>query len=268
VETAGELNLPIDSHVPLSMRASEAGPRVSSIEHLRNIEMDCASNAVELHRTRLELLKNPDGIPGADLRTMLHNLQRMPAVENYDEAICDRTIAAMANTLMVPTLRLNSISVAPPYLKPDWDEAMSRLPADVRADWAAQVDNRLASGEAPTPFAEWSLFLTDRMHEAGIPFGAGTDTPINISIPGYSLHSELEMLVRAGLSPLEALEAATLKPAEYFSLQETLGTIEAGKHADLVLLDANPLDDISHTRRISLVVSKGKPLDPDTLITQ
>ena len=258
VETAVSLDLPIDSHVPLSMRASEAGPHVDSIEHLRNIEMDCASNAVELHQTRLELLQNPDRIPGAELRSNLHNLQRMPAVENYDEAVCDRTIAAMADTMMVPTLRLNSLTVAPPYLKADWAEALARVPQDVQQDWSAQVASRLEAGGGATPFGEWSLFLTSRMHEAGVPFGAGTDTPINLSIPGYSLHSELEMLVRAGLSPLDALGAATLRPAEYFSLQGILGTIEVGKRADLVLLDANPLEDISNTKRISLVISKGK----------
>jgi imidazolonepropionase-like amidohydrolase len=261
VETAEALDLPIDSHVPLSMRASEAGPSVDSIEHLRNIEMDCASNAAELHRTRLELLQNRERIPGAELRSRLHNLQRMPAVANYDEAVCDRTIAAMADTMMVPTLRLNSLTVAPPYLKDDWDEALARVPEAVQQDWSAQVASRLAEGGGATEFAEWSLFLTRRMHEAGVPFGAGTDTPINISIPGYSLHSELELLVRAGLSPLEALEAATLKPAEYFSLDGILGSIEVGKRADLVLLDANPLDNISNTRRISLVISKGKPVD-------
>jgi len=261
VETAEALDLPIDSHVPLSMRASEAGPHVDSIEHLRNIEMDCASNAVELHSTRLRLLENPDGIPGAQLRSNLHNLQRMPAVENYDEAVCDRTIAAMADTMMVPTLRLNSLTVAPPYLKPDWAEALARVPQDVQEDWSAQVTRRQENGGGATPFAEWSLFLTNRMHEAGVPFGAGTDTPISLSIPGYSLHSELEMLVHAGLSPLEAIGAATLRPAQYFSLEGVLGTIEEGKRADLVLLDANPLEDISNTKRISLVISKGILVD-------
>ncbi|MBT8145751.1 MAG: amidohydrolase family protein [Gammaproteobacteria bacterium] len=261
VETADALDLPIDSHVPLSMRASEAGPHVDSIEHLRNIEMDCASNAVELHQTRLELLQNPEGIPGAELRATLHNLQRMPAVENYDQAVCDRTIAALADTMMVPTLRLNSLSVAPPYLKQDWTEALARVPQDVQQDWSAQVASRLEAGGGATPFAEWSLFLTNRMHQAGVPFGAGTDTPINLSIPGYSLHSELEMLVRAGFSPLDALSAATLRPAEYFSLDGVLGTVDVGKRADLVLLDANPLEDISNTKRISLVISKGKPVN-------
>ncbi len=258
VETAEELGLPIDSHVPLSMRASEVGPRVDSIEHLRNIEMDCAANAEELHLARLDLLQNPDRLPGAELRSMLHGLQRLPAVANYDETQCDRTIAAMADTMMVPTLRLNSITMAPPYLKPDWQQALSRVPEAVRQEWDAQAQNRAAEGEGANPFAEWSLFLTNRMHQAGVPIGAGTDTPINLSIPGYSLHSELEMLVLAGLTPLEALAAATLRPAEYFSVQDEMGTIEVGKRADLVLLNADPLVDITNSKQIDVVVSKGR----------
>ena len=95
VETANELELPIDSHVPLSLRASTAGPSVDSIEHLRNIELDCASNAPELHETRLELLKNPDGLSGGDLRSSLHSLQRLPAIAAYDEARCDQTLSTL-----------------------------------------------------------------------------------------------------------------------------------------------------------------------------
>jgi imidazolonepropionase-like amidohydrolase len=189
---------------------------------------------------------------------MLHGLQRLSAVQNYDQAQCDQTIAALSDTMMVPTLRLNSLNLAPPYLKPDWESALARVPEALRSEWSTQAANRISEGAGDTAFAEWSLFLTSRMHQAGVPIGAGTDTPINLSIPGYSLHSELEMLVRAGLTPLQALEAATLKPAEYFSLQDEMGSIETGKRADLVLLDANPLDDISNTRLIDLVISKGR----------
>ena len=114
-------------------------------------------------------------------------------------------------------------------------------------------------------YGEWSLFLVGLMHEAGVPFGAGTDTPIGFAAPGYSLHSELELLVRAGLSPLEALEAATINPAEFFGLDAEMGTIETGRVADLVLLTANPLDDITNTRAIEAVVTKGQLLDRTAL---
>jgi imidazolonepropionase-like amidohydrolase len=259
VETANELALPIDSHVPLSMRASIAGASVDSIEHLRNIEMDCASNAAELHEARLERLKNAEGLSGFELRSSLHSLQRMPAIENYDEQRCDITIAALTSTMMVPTLRLNSFNLAPPFARDDWQEALDRIPADVRLDWAESAERLATSAsEEFRRFGEWSLFLVERMHAAGVPFGAGTDTPIFLSVPGFSLHSELEFLVQAGLSPLEALEAATVRPAEYFSLQHEMGTIDVGRVADLVLLDRNPLENIANTRSVAAVVTKGR----------
>ena len=268
VETANELGLPIDSHVPLSMRASIAGPSVDSIEHLRNIEMDCASNSPELHETRLELLKNPDGLSGADLRSSLHTLQRMPAIAAYDEERCDQTLATLTSTTQVPTLRLMGLNLAPPYLRDDWEDALSRVRDDVREDWTAEAagiaDNPI---EEFTAYGEWGLFLIGRMHERGIPIGAGTDTPIFLAVPGYSLHSELEYLVRAGLSPLEAIGSATLRPAEWFSLQDEMGTIDAGKRADMVLLDANPLDDIGNTKRISQVISRGRVFTPEQVLT-
>ena len=100
--------------------------------------------------------------------------------------------------------------------------------------------------------------MVKRMLDAGVPIGAGTDTPIGLAIPGYSLHRELEMLVRAGLTPLQALEAATIRPTEFLGIEDQLGTIEVGKRADLVLLSANPLEDIRNTRQIDTVISKGK----------
>jgi cytosine/adenosine deaminase-related metal-dependent hydrolase len=259
VETANELELPIDSHVPLSMRASTAGPSVDSIEHLRNIEMDCASNAPELHETRLELLKNPDGLSGGDLRSSLHSLQRLPAIAAYDQERCDRTLETLMSTTQVPTLRLGALNIAPPFRRDDWQDALSRIRADAREDWT-ETSARMADNpvEEFTQFGEWALFLTGRMHSKGVPIGAGTDTPIFISVPGYSLHSELDYLVRAGLSPLEALKSATLRPAEFFSLQDEMGTVDVGKKADLVLLDGNPLENIANTKRIAAVVSKGK----------
>ena len=127
--------------------------------------------------------------------------------------------------------------------------------------------NQMSNGrsEVDTTFAEWGLFLTGRAHAAAVPIGAGTDTPIGLAIPGYSLHTELEFLVRAGLSPIEALQSATIRPAEYFSLQDEIGTVDIGKKADLVLLDANPLEDIANTRSINTIVSRGRVLSRDNL---
>ena len=77
-------------------------------------------------------------------------------------------------------------------------------------------------------------------------------------VPGFATHQELQQLVKAGLTPAEALRAATLEPAKFFGIEKTLGSVDAGKDADLVLLNANPLTEISNTLKIESVVVKGK----------
>ena len=79
--------------------------------------------------------------------------------------------------------------------------------------------------------------------------------------PGFSVHDELALLVEAGLTPMEALQSATRNPARYFDRLADLGTVESGKIADLVLLDADPLQDIRNTQRIGAVVTRGRLLD-------
>jgi imidazolonepropionase-like amidohydrolase len=99
--------------------------------------------------------------------------------------------------------------------------------------------------------------LVRMMHNAGVPVMAGSDFSDWGMVPGVDLHNELALLVEAGFSPLEALQAATLNPARFLGLSQSFGTIQAGRAADLVLLDANPLENISHTRKINAVVSNG-----------
>ena len=98
------------------------------------------------------------------------------------------------------------------------------------------------------------------MHRAGVPLLAGTDAPTPFVIPGFSLHDELALLSEAGLAPMDALQTATRNPARYLGLQDSLGTVEKGKIADLVLLDANPLQDIRNTTRIAAVILNGRLL--------
>lgn len=259
VAAADERNLPIAAHVPLSMAASEVAPRVDSMEHLRNVEMDCGINSEAFLETRREILEAHEEGPGADLRSSLHTLQRLPSIAEYDEARCRDVLGTMTSTIQVPTLRLNSFALRPPFAREDWLAGLDRAPAAIADPWRAETEQRLANPtDSDTTFASWSLRLVGMMHEAGVPIGAGTDTPINYSLPGFSLHSELEMLVRAGLPPIEALRAATVRPAEFFGLEGEMGTIETGRRADLVLLSANPLDDISNTRRIETVISRGQ----------
>jgi imidazolonepropionase-like amidohydrolase len=110
-------------------------------------------------------------------------------------------------------------------------------------------------------FVTKELEVVNAMHRAGIPFLAGTDTPPGVYIfPGFSLHEELQRFVAAGFTPMEALQTATLNPARFLGMEDRLGTIEKGKLADLVLLDANPLDDIRNTQKIQSVIANGRYL--------
>ena len=102
--------------------------------------------------------------------------------------------------------------------------------------------------------------------KAGVPFLAGTDTPAGVYVfPGFSLHEELQRFVAAGFTPLEALQTATLNPARFFGMEDQLGTVEKGKLADLVLLNANPLEDIANTQKIAAVIVNGRYLSSKEL---
>jgi tetratricopeptide (TPR) repeat protein len=96
------------------------------------------------------------------------------------------------------------------------------------------------------------------MRQAGVKFIAGTDLANPYCFPGFSLHDELGLLVEAGLTPMEAVQAATYNATEFLGLRDSLGTVEVHKIADLVLLEASPLEDIGNTRRIVGVVVNGK----------
>ena len=266
VDEAGLRNLPIDGHVPLSMRARDVAPQVQSLEHLRNYEMDCVSDPELWLAARQAELANPANKPGNVLRSRLHTLQRLPAITAEDPVVCAETIEALKATITVPTLRMNSMDLYVPFARDDFDRAMDLIPASVSEEWRAARDALAASEEAvDTTFAEWSLRRTGELHLAGAPIAAGTDTPIGWSIPGYSLHTELEQYVEVGMTPLEALHSATVKPAEFFGLENEMGQIKAGAVADAVLLNANPLEDITATRSVEAVINRGVLLTREQL---
>jgi imidazolonepropionase-like amidohydrolase len=95
---------------------------------------------------------------------------------------------------------------------------------------------------------------------------AGTDCPNVAIVSGFSLHRELELLVRAGLSPMEAILAATRRPAERLGKRDVFGTITPGRAADLLLLAADPLADIRNIARIERVIARGSVYEPDKLL--
>jgi imidazolonepropionase-like amidohydrolase len=96
------------------------------------------------------------------------------------------------------------------------------------------------------------------MHDAGVPFALGSDAPQMWNVPGFSVHRELRSIVDAGLTPYQALRTGTRNVATYLKTESTTGTIAAGKRADLVLLDANPLVNIDNSSRIAGVMVNGR----------
>ncbi len=152
------------------------------------------------------------------------------------------------------------------YAPKTWtDHAWRRFTDEIVAGYTDDLATRKR-------FVAKELEVVGGLHRAGVPFLAGTDTPPGVFVfPGFSLHDELELFVQAGFTPREALQTATLNPAIYLGLDRELGTVEAGKLADLVLLDANPLERIGNTRAIAAVVTRGRYLariDLDRLLVQ
>lgn len=112
---------------------------------------------------------------------------------------------------------------------------------------------------------ETSLRIVRAAHAAGVPLLAGTDVGVAAVSPGFSLHDELELLVQAGLTPMEALRAATDEPARLLGVADSLGTIRVGAAADLVLLNADPLVEIGNTRLVAAVLLRGRLLRREEL---
>ena len=258
-DEARRQGLPTASHVPLTMTADVAGPLVDSMEHLRNIELACAASWQELLEVRRRRIDEFGDGRGIELRSELHALQRRPAVADFDEARCNDVLDTLRDTTQVPTLRLNLVGMVRTFDRPDWTPALAELPEVVRDRWQARAEQmRHAGPPAEDTFEKWSQFLMSKLKTRGVPVGAGADTPIGLAIPGYALHTELELLVESGLTPLEALHAATVQPARFFGLEAEMGQVQAGMRADLVLLDGDSLANIRNTRRIVNMMSRGK----------
>jgi len=136
--------------------------------------------------------------------------------------------------------------------------------------WRRTAVTRAAESDSAARAAEERairrLALIKKMYDLKIPFLAGTDAPAGYDlVPGASLHRELQLFVRAGLTPLQALQTATLNPATYFGKTADWGTVAVGKTADLVVLRANPLVDIANTRAVAAVVADGRYYSPREL---
>ncbi len=158
-------------------------------------------------------------------------------------------IAEQTRTLDSIT-NLESFQYVHPLLQSKWITA-NRNYQGTNSERVARIEKMI----------EFNKLLIKVFKEAGIPIVAGTDAGSSGVIWGFSLHDELQLLVEAGLTPKEALTSATRLPAIWLGIDSKIGTIEAGKFADLILLDSNPLEDIRNTRKIAGVFINGLWLD-------
>ena len=265
-----ENGLKVSGHVPLSMdviSASNAG--LNRIEHLKNLELSCASNADELLVERRQMLASGKDDPGGALRSRIHRAQQQIALENYDEKKAQEILDVLAQnqTWQIPTLAINTASTKRFFLAPEWQESYEYLPDSIEQRWKTNVEALMGRevSDFSRKYAKWKLDMVTKIYHTGIDIMAGTDCPILYLTPGISLHQELALLVEAGLSPLDAIKTATLNPARYFNLENELGSIKENMWADLVILDANPLENINNTKRINAVFKQGKYFDRNEL---
>jgi hypothetical protein len=264
-------------HVPDAISAhaaSEAGQ--ASIEHLTGVLLACSTREDELRRRQLAAPSPYDSVNQSLER--LRDWQQDLLNSYSDEKAAKLFQTFVANhTWQVPTFPL-LIHLA--YLTPETDLAndsrMKYVPAGVRKNWdAGRRENLVNQGatefQMRSELVKRSLAVFNQMHAAGVPVMAGTDTTTPNVFPGFALHEDLNYFVQAGLTPLEALQSATIKPAEFLGHAGDQGTIASGKRADLVLLSANPLDDIRSTQKIDAVIVNGKLLnrgDLDALLAK
>ncbi len=254
-------------HVPDHVTASEAsGAGQKSIEHLTGVLRACSSDEPLLIRKQFAAGPKKATI-GQSLNREL-GWQRELLQSYSDEQATELITKFLRNqTWQVPTLILLRNDAFPtPETDPSRDPRQKYVPLQVLANWQKGVKDR-DKGATTQEFSlrsslmQASLRIVGKMNMAGVPILAGTDTTAPFVFPGSSLHEELALLVQAGLTPMQVLEAATKLPAEFLGKQQTQGTIEQDKIADLLLLDANPLDDIHNTQKICAVILHGKLLD-------
>jgi imidazolonepropionase-like amidohydrolase len=231
-----------------------------SIEQLSGVMLACSSNEEELRRQVMRALANHDETAYAALAAEIRATYDPKKAWDLFVHLSDR------GTRLVPALiwlqasaNLDNLGLRNPGLKDD--RRLKYVPAEVRRSWD---EGQFSRGVSPAQLAEAKkvaardVELVNAMHRAGVQFMAGTDSPAPYVIPGFSLHQELEWLVKSGFTPAQALQAATIDPAIFLVNLDKYGVIEKGHIADLVLLNANPLEDIRNTQKIAAVVFGGK----------
>jgi hypothetical protein len=264
-EEASKAHLHFVGHVPFSVRASEAATAgMQCIEHLTGVMLECSSHEDAIRQAHL----TAKDLPGV-LRAIRETAKEQ--LDTYDERKASELFTRLAQnkTWQCPTLTVSRSAARLSDTEFLDDKRLRYMPQEMRQGWDPRNDFRFRDMK-PEDFAirkqtyAKQQQIVGAMNRAGLRFVAGTDVGNPYCFPGFSLHDELALLVEAGLTPLQALQAATTNAAELAGSSD-YGMIAAGKLADLVVLDANPLADIHNTTKIAAVIFDGRYSPRETL---
>lgn len=262
LEAAKERGLKVGGHIPMMFSVKDVAEMgMTSIEHARDLPLDCSTGGADMRAT-MDAIFRGENVERPDRRAI-------PALarDGFDEAICMDQIEAMVDhgTYYVPTHLTREMDYRAGEGAYRGDPRGAYIPAMQWRGWNEDLD-RTASAPPESvkdlaDFFQLGLKTTKMAHDAGVKIMAGTDANDTMIFPGFSLHDELRHLVAAGLTPMEALQTATSVPAEYLGRTDDFGGVNAGKLADLVLLNADPTADIANTTKIEAVIQGGQVRD-------
>jgi hypothetical protein len=262
---AKESRIPFEGHIPDGVTPAEASSLgQSSVEHLWGIPPYLSSESARLQSMAQQANDEANPKVARDLFYKIN--QTILATSDTRKARSLYENFARNQTWQTPTLVVlrSYAMIDDPTLRNDPRTAY--IPDNLIGFWnsmGGHPDPR--NDEIQLRLFKYDVAIVKAMHEAKVPLLAGTDTPNPYTYPGFSLHEELELLVSAGLTPMEALQTATLGAAQFLGINQLFGSVEEGKMANLVLLDANPLEDIRNTKKIQGVILRGHFLDKTKL---
>ncbi len=247
-------------HMPAYVSAGEASDAgMKSIEHFSGLLVASSSREAELRKQQIEAVESP--APNLFALYRPNASQIADLLDRYDAIKAADLIARFRKngTWQCPTLIYWKLFAMTDEMARD--PRLKYVSAAQRHLW--QTDRRGSHVPEEEALARKRLFekyldFANEAHKSGVQFLAGTDAGLPNVIWGFSLHDELALFVQAGFTPMEALQTATINPPTFFGMLDSLGTVERGKLADLVLLDANPLEDIHNTQKINAVVVNGR----------
>ncbi|TBW28303.1 amidohydrolase family protein [Gramella sp. KN1008] len=214
--------------------------------------------------------------PRADSITSVHSGYGMiePLIDTYDPEMAANIFSKMAASDMSITPTLHIGKVLSNLLETDHskDSLLNYIGPGIKQSYQRRIDGakraKAAGSQRREKMERLSATMIIPMYKAGINILAGSDSGASNSFvyPGESLHSELEELVNAGLSPAQALLTSVINGPEFFDLENSYGSLEKGKVADMIILKKNPLEDIKNTRSIKFVIKNNKIYTPGDLL--